>query len=98
MSFTRPSYQDDFEGSMKDSPTLLGLFFDLICSVNFEEVKRIFLKLVLFKTLSAFNKTFLPKMWSSADLSNLSKKEKLILGWKRYVTFTYLELKEKAEK
>jgi hypothetical protein len=37
----------------------------------------------------------LPKMWKSADLGNLSKSEKLILGWKRWVTFKYLDEKEK---
>ena len=50
----------------------------------------------LFQFLSKFNKAVLPKVWDTADLSDLSKKEKLILGWKRWVTFQYLKEKEKS--
>ena len=53
------------------------------------------MKLFIFSTLSKMNKSMLPKMWKSADLGNLSKSEKLILGWKRWVTFKYLDEKEK---
>ena len=55
------------------------------------------MKLFLFKTLSSMNKALLPKIWKTADLANLSKKEKLILGWKRWVTFNYMEEKSKKK-
>ena len=49
----------------------------------------------VFKNLSALNKAVLPKVWKTADLGDLSKREKLLLGWKRWVTLNYLDLKDK---
>ncbi|MCT4622284.1 MAG: SsrA-binding protein [Schleiferiaceae bacterium] len=56
------------------------------------------MKLQLLKVLGNINKAVLPKVWNTADLSNLSTSEKAILGWKRWVTLKYLEEKEKKEK
>ena len=53
------------------------------------------MKLQLFQTLSFLNKTILPKMYKTADLANLSLKEKLVFGWKRWVTLKYFEEKNK---
>jgi hypothetical protein len=44
------------------------------------------------------NKSLLPKLWDKADLANLSTKEKAIIGWKRWVTLSYLAEKEKHKK
>lgn len=56
------------------------------------------MKLQLLSGLSKLNKAVLPKLWDKADLANLSKKEKLIIGWKRWVTLNYLAEKERQEK
>ena len=52
----------------------------------------------IFKTLSKLNKAVLPKMWPTADLTNLSNKQKAIIGWKRWVTYKLLEEQEKNSK
>jgi hypothetical protein len=56
------------------------------------------MKLQLFSALSKMNKSLLPKLWDKADLANLSTKEKAIIGWKRWVTLSYLAEKEKHKK
>ena len=54
------------------------------------------MKHLFFKTLSALNKVLLPKIYKNEDFARLSKIEWLIFGWKRWVTFQYLDAK--AEK
>jgi hypothetical protein len=56
------------------------------------------MKLQFFSALSKLNKTLLPKMWDKADLTNLSTKQKAIIGWKRWVTLNYLAEKERHKK
>jgi len=53
------------------------------------------MKLQIFSALSKLNKAVLPKMWPTTDLANLSNKQKAIIGWKRWVTFSLLSEKEK---
>ena len=43
------------------------------------------MKKTLFRLLARLNKWLLPKLWGK-DLTRLSKTQKVIVGWRYYVT------------
>ena len=55
--------------------------------------KVVIMKYILFKTLSALNKKVLPS-YIYKDLNNLSNIDKLIIGYKIWVTKNFLDLKK----
>ncbi len=55
------------------------------------------IKYQIFKTLSTLNKALLPKLYKKTDLANLTKTEMLIAGWKRWVTFRFIDAKDARE-
>lgn len=50
----------------------------------------------IFSFLSSFNKAVLPMVWKTTELDKLSKTQMAILGWKRWVTFEYLDAKKNS--
>ena len=52
------------------------------------------MKYALFKTLSQFNKAVLPKIYKKPDLAKLNKVDLAIAGWKRWVTFNYMDARD----
>lgn len=55
------------------------------------------MKYALFKALSQLNKALLPKIFKKPDLAKLSKVDMAIAGWKRWVTFHYLDERDKRD-
>lgn len=56
------------------------------------------MKYQIFKALSSINRAVLPKIYKRPDLARLTKIEMAIAGWKRWVTFNYLDAKEANQK
>ncbi len=55
------------------------------------------MKYYIFKTLSQVNKSVLPKIYKKPDLAKLSKVDMAIAGWKRWVTFNYMDARDLRE-
>lgn len=55
------------------------------------------MKLLLFKILSRLNKAMLPTYWSR-DLSELTRAQQLVIGYKIWVTYNYLDCIEHKKK
>lgn len=57
------------------------------------------MKLIFWAVLSKVNKHVLPKIHRRPDLLSLSSLDKVVVGWKMYVTYNYLDaLKLKSNK
>jgi hypothetical protein len=52
------------------------------------------MKYHVFKFLSQFNKALLPKLYKKPDLAKMSKFDMALAGWKRWVTFQYLDARD----
>lgn len=51
------------------------------------------MQLVLFQILSALNRSLLPCFSKRPDLTRLKKWEQVLVGWKMWVTYRYLDAK-----
>ena len=52
------------------------------------------MKYFIFKSLSEINKAVLPKIYKKPDLARLSKVDMALAGWKRWVTFNYMDARD----
>lgn len=54
------------------------------------------MQLLLFRFLSLLNGFLLPRFSRRADLTKLKKWEQALVGWKMWVTYRYLDAKNRA--
>lgn len=54
------------------------------------------MNILAFSILSQLNRWFLPRFSRRHDLTRLKKWEQALVGWKMWVTYRYLDAKNKA--
>lgn len=55
------------------------------------------MRYTFFHLLSRLSKALLPMLWKTTELDQLSKSQMVIIGFKRWVTFNYLDERKKRE-
>jgi hypothetical protein len=55
------------------------------------------MKYRFFKSLSALNKAVLPKLYNTKDFAKMSKAQQALAGYKRWVTFNFMDARDARE-
>ncbi|MCE2495124.1 MAG: SsrA-binding protein [Flavobacteriales bacterium] len=53
------------------------------------------MRYAFFSFLSSLNRAVLPMLWKRVELDKMSKVQMAIIGYKRWVTFNYLDERKK---